>query len=288
MARRRKSGLAEDLMELVAMMPWWAGCALALVSYVFLHRIASPQVAGVVTPGQVAASVTPMIWKALANIGQYLIPLLCLVGAATSAYRRYQRKNLVAGVVGSTTADALNGMSWKEFEKLVGEAFRLQGYQVTELGGDGPDGGIDLVLRKGHEKFLVQCKQWKAFTVGVAVVRELYGVMAAKGATGGFVVTSGRFTDDAKAFAEGRNVKLIDGPRLFGLIKQATAARGAALPPEFNPRREPTFTEAISPPACPLCAKPMVKRTAARGRTAGASFWGCSGYPACRGTRQIG
>lgn len=80
-------------------------------------------------------------------------------------------------------------MAWKEFEKLVGEAFRLQGYQVTELGGDGPDGGIDLVLRKGHEKFLVQCKQWKAFTVGVAVVRELYGVMAAKGATGGFIVS---------------------------------------------------------------------------------------------------
>ena len=66
-----------------------------------------------------------------------------------------------------------------------------------------PDGGIDLVLSKGSEKFLVQCKQWKAFKVGVTVVRELYGVMAAKGAAGGFVVSSGRFTDDATAFASG-------------------------------------------------------------------------------------
>lgn len=287
MAGRRTSGLAEHLMELVARMPWWAGCALALVSYVVLHQIARHQVAGVVTPGQVATSVAPMVWRTLATIGQYLIPFLCLVGAATSAYRRYQRKTLMAGVVGRTTADALNGMSWQEFEKLVGEAFRLQGYQVTERGGDGPDGGIDLVLRKGQEKYLVQCKQWKAFSVGVSVVRELYGVMAATGAAGGFIVTSGRFTENAKAFAEGRNVKLIDGPRLFGLLKQATAERGAAMQTEIYPRQEPKFTEAISPPACPLCSKPMVKRTAARGRTAGASFWGCSGYPACKGTRQI-
>lgn len=92
------------------------------------------------------------------------------------------------------------------------------GPRVSEQGGAGPDGGIDLVLSKGSEKFLVQCKQWKAFKVSVTVVRDLYGVMAVKGAAGGFVVTSGRFTDEATAFASGRNIKLIDGPLLHGLI----------------------------------------------------------------------
>jgi restriction system protein len=33
--------------------------------------------------------------------------------------------------------------------------------------------GVDLALTKGTEKFLVQCKQWKAYKVGVDVVREL-------------------------------------------------------------------------------------------------------------------
>ena len=42
-------------------------------------------------------------------------------------------------------------------------------------------------------------------------MREFYGVMAAGGATGGFVVTSDVFTDDARAFAAGRNIDLIDG-----------------------------------------------------------------------------
>ncbi len=38
----------------------------------------------------------------------------------------------------------LNGMSWREFEMLVGEAFRLGGYTVSETGGGGADGGVDL------------------------------------------------------------------------------------------------------------------------------------------------
>ena len=61
----------------------------------------------------------------------------------------------------------------------------------------------------------------------MGVVRELYGVMAAKGAAGGFVVTSGSFTEEATAFAGGRNVTLVDGSKLFGLIQQAKAARSS-------------------------------------------------------------
>ena len=69
-------------------------------------------------------------------------------------------------------------MSSREFEGLVAEAFRQQGYRVVERGGDGPDGGVDLELHMGSDKYLVQCKQWKSQKVGVAIVRELYGVMA--------------------------------------------------------------------------------------------------------------
>jgi restriction system protein len=43
------------------------------------------------------------------------------------------------------------------------------------------------------------------------VVRELHEAMAAEGAIGGFAVTSGAFSLDAKRFASGRNIELIDG-----------------------------------------------------------------------------
>lgn len=40
-------------------------------------------------------------------------------------------------------------------------------------------------------------------------------------------------------------------------------------------------------PACPLCGKPMHRRTAAKGPRAGHPFWGCSAYPACKGILDI-
>jgi restriction system protein len=171
-------------------------------------------------------------------------------------------------------------MTWQEFELLVGEAFRQKGYKFLELGGAGPDGGVDLVLTKGSETFLVQCKQWKAFKVGVDVVRELYGVMAAKGAAGGFVVTSGKFTVDAQEFARGRNVTLLDGDKLFSMLQAARAGIKKATPVVAAPAAET--------PTCPACGSAMVKREAKRGANSGNAFWGCSTYPKCRGTTSIG
>ena len=40
-------------------------------------------------------------------------------------------------------------------------------------------------------------------------------------------------------------------------------------------------------PVCPKCGKPMALRTAREGANAGSQFWGCCGYPECKGTRQI-
>jgi restriction system protein len=284
---RRKTSPAEDVMDLVAMLPWWAGVLLAALAYFALHHVATQSMAATVQPGQVGAMVTQTLWRTLASIGQYVLPILCLAGAAMSAWRRRERKQLIGNVARSEAADALDGMSWQQFERLVGEGFRLQGYRVVETGGGGADGGIDLVLNKDGEKYLVQCKQWRAFRVGVEVVRELYGVMAAKGAAGGFVVTSGRFTDEARKFAEGRNVQLIDGTRLRALIKQASVTsqqvpgRPAAVAPS-------AVAPAATAPSCPICTKAMVRRTAKRGANAGSEFWGCSGYPSCKGTRPIG
>jgi restriction system protein len=40
-------------------------------------------------------------------------------------------------------------------------------------------------------------------------------------------------------------------------------------------------------PSCPACGQPMRERTAKSGPKAGRTFWGCSGYPDCRGTREM-
>jgi restriction system protein len=146
-------------MNTVALLPWWVGVVLALVSYLLLHSVASQQVGASAQPGQVGALVTQTLWKTLAGVGQFILPILCLGGAGMSAWRRRVRQNIVTDVAQNKATDALDGMSWCELEMLVGEGFRLQGYQVVETGGGGADGGVDLVLTKpgknGGEKFLV-------------------------------------------------------------------------------------------------------------------------------------
>lgn len=283
MARRKKSSPLEDFVDLVSLLPWWAGVALALASYWWLHGIASAPLPVAGTTRAVNDVLFDSIWRGLALIAQYVVPGVCLIGAVVSAARRHKRRKLLDITSKSDAADVLQDMTWHEFELLVGEAFRRKGYAVAETGGAGPDGGIDLVLTKGGEKSLVQCKQWKAFKVGVSVVRELYGAMAASGAAAGFVVTSGRFTEEAKAFASGRNIRLLDGDAVMVLIRQQvkTEPQPAAVVPLS------CGVVMQAEPVCPTCAKPMVRRIAKRGASAGSAFWGCSTYPACKGTRVI-
>ncbi|MDQ2736509.1 MAG: restriction endonuclease [Pseudomonadota bacterium] len=294
MSRRRKASLLDDLVELIAFLPWWGGVGLALVSYVVLHAIAAQTAIAVTQPGQMGQATGQAVWKGLASIGQFVLPIACLAAAAMSALGRAKRTQLVTNVAQSRAADALHEMSWAEFELLVGEAFRLQGYVVAETGGGGADGGVDLILRKDKEKFLVQCKQWKAFKVGVTVVRELYGVMASQGVAGGFVVTSGTFTDEASVFADGKNVKLLNGKALFGMIQAAKSSFGrnqsavrTARPAQVAPQSVKVAAP-LELPTCPVCAKEMTLKMAQRGPNAGNRFWSCVGYPGCKGARPIG
>lgn len=287
MARTKKTSPAEDLLALIALLPWWAGVGLAVLSYGVLHTLAVPIAAPIAQPNQMGQYVGQMFGKMLAYYGQFIVPVICLAGAALSAWRRWQRRAMVATVTQSPATNVLDGLSWREFEQLVGEGFRAQGYRVIETGDSGPDGGVDLVLSKDGDRFLVQCKQWKAYRVGVEVVRELYGVMAANGAAGGFVVTSGRFTEPAREFAQGRNLKLVDGPALLQLLQKAQTGLHAKAITTAAPATSAVTETHSAVPACPACAKPMVRRTAKRGGQVGSAFWGCAGYPTCRGTRPI-
>ena len=197
------------LFEVVACLPWWIGLTLAGMSYVGLHYLAVREV--------VPSSIIMAILRGVSIPLQYIIPVGLILSAGISLWRS-QNKSSLALVAGEKGTEFIRGLSWKNFEKLIAEVFERQGYSVVHTGKDGPDGGVDVELRKDGELFLVQCKQWKAYKVSVQVARELMGVMASRGAVGGFVVTSGVFTKEAESFAKGTNVQLIDGSALQAMI----------------------------------------------------------------------
>ena len=171
------------------------------------------------------------------------------------------------------------GLTWSQFERLIGEFYRRKGASVTSRGGPMADGGVDLdVTYPTGERLIVQCKHWKSRHVSVKLLRELWGVLDDEKADGAIFVTSGSFSADALAFANGKQLELIDGPRLHRMMAELKRTQPAAAPVA-----EPA--QSASNPLCPRCESPMVLRTARRGANAGEQFWGCSTYPKCQGTR---
>lgn len=142
--------------------------------------------------------------------------LLCGGRVVSIAIQRHRRRKWAAQ---QTDMRALRSMTWRDFETLTAELFRGRGYAVKETGGGGPDGGIDLILRKSGRKYLVQCKHYRKSSVGAPIVRELAGVAVREKAHGVIVVTVGKFTPAAREFAAGLPVELIDGPALLRMQK---------------------------------------------------------------------
>lgn len=285
MARRQKSFLFDELLPLLTMAPWWVGPILAGIAFL-VCRFLLPAVLQPPTENPLAKGMG-LTFGTLAYQFAPWAALFILAAWVAAEVKKWLRRGLLNKQSG---LESIRDLSWQQFEGLVGEAYRRQGYVVEETGDPSGDGGVDLVLSKGSKTILVQCKQWKAFKVGVKPVRELLGVVASRKAQGGILVTSGRFTQEAVRFAETNPIELIDGPPLAEMITNVQAGRTAQSPAPQAPaasRPAPTVAPAASTPACPTCNGPMVRRTASKGANAGKQFWGCSGYPRCRGIRNI-
>ena len=254
---RRKNGLLDDLIDL----PWWVSLVVAALVFFGIRWLLPAFVGSNISLRPLASAIQPVAWF-------FTLPFL--VTAAFAALRASRRRDLLDSQSGLRS---LRALSWQDFERLVGEAYRRRGYTVEEAGGTSPDGGVDVVLYSGGRKTVVQCKRWRTAQVGVSLIRELYGVMVAEKAERAIFVTTGTFTEEANAFARGKPLELVDGEALAKLVEGVQTSQEV---------QQPTTTT----PACPTCGGEMVQRVAKRGANAGKTFWGCRRYPQCYGVRD--
>lgn len=169
--------------------------------------------------------------------------------------------------------EVLDRVEWKRFEDLCCEFYREKGIKAvtTRLGADG---GVDIRLFQDSadpERMtsIVQCKALSK-QVGVAMVRELRGVMAHEGVESAFFMAPNGFTEDAVAFARANRIHLLDGKGFLHMIQR--------LPDEAQQRLLAFATEGDwTSPTCPTCGAKMVERSGK-----GGAFWGCSTFPRCR------
>ncbi|WP_334048032.1 DUF2034 domain-containing protein [Alteromonas gracilis] len=242
--------------DLLVELPWWVSVLVSATAYVMM--------AHVLPSLQTENQITAMVFRAFVIPAPYIAGMILL--AAPFAFLNTRRKAIQLDT--QRSIQTMRDLHWRNFEELVAEAYRRQGYRVTE-GGYGADGGIDLELRKDGQLTLVQCKQWKTQKVGVNVVREMFGVLTAHKANHFIIISSGTFTQQAIDFAAGKSIELIDGPKLLALVNDVQVSPQVTI--------EKTTV-------CPKCSGELVERTAKRGPNAGNTFLGCSSFPKCRYT----
>lgn len=101
----------------------------------------------------------------------------------------------------------IKNMSHRDFEYFVADIFENLGFSV-KITQATRDGGRDIIATKADPipyTLIVECKHWgEKHKVDVSVVRSVYGVQMATQANQSVIVTSSKFTRDARMFAEER------------------------------------------------------------------------------------
>ena len=172
--------------------------------------------------------------------------------------------------------ELLKRLEWRRLEEVCVAYFEALGF-TTKVSRNGPDGGVDIgLIAGGDEKpsVLVQCKAWDAYGIGIKRLLGLIAAMAAAGVGEGMLITSGRFTSEANAFAAKQSIQLVDGTALLAKFAALAPEKGLAL------LRFATDGDFVTP-TCPACAVKMISRQSAQG---GRKFWGCRNYPRCKQT----
>ena len=183
----------ETLFSILSRSPWWLSAMIAAVLFAGT-RLLLPDIAA--------------FFAAL--------PFLALAGYAGW---RQSRAPSVANV--EETLGKLRAMSWENFSAVIGEAFRRDGYTVTEI----PGNAADLELRKNGRVSSACCKRWKVANTGVGPLRGLYAAMQARDADECIYVAAGDFTANARVFATEKAIRLLNGAALVKLVARVKRGR---------------------------------------------------------------
>ncbi|MEJ1095777.1 MULTISPECIES: restriction endonuclease [unclassified Pseudoxanthomonas] len=140
-----------------------------------------------------------------------------LIGTAATAYLwliRRRNDEMAAGL------HALSGLRWREFSRLVLDAMALRGLiEVVPDGQGSREPQSTFVLNRDGKRWLLSCKHGSAYRIAAAPVVELAAGVRLSSAAGGILATEGRVEKEGREAAQGNNIEVLDGPRLWPEVK---------------------------------------------------------------------
>ena len=121
----------------------------------------------------------------------------------------------------AATLEALRALSWEEFSAALEDAYRRDGFDASRLN----VAGADLELTRAARVTVVGCKRWKVARTGIEPLKELDAARRAREAHECIYVAAGEITENARAFAAEKNIRLLHGAELAKLVPAGTARR---------------------------------------------------------------
>ncbi|MDR7070631.1 hypothetical protein J2X02_003496 [Pseudoxanthomonas japonensis] len=115
---------------------------------------------------------------------------------------------------------ALSGLRWREFSKLVLAAMARRGLmEATPEQQESREPQSTFLLARGDERWLLSCKHGSAYRIAAAPVQELAASIRLGAAQGGILATEGKVEKEGRDAAQGTNIELLDGPRLWPEVR---------------------------------------------------------------------
>ena len=176
----------ETLFHILSRQPWWISAVVAAILF----------------------GITQLVYPPVA----FFVALPFLLLAAFIGYKQLR------GTAEVSVADklaALRDMPWENFSLVVSEAYRRQGYTVTEA----RDSAYDFELTKSGRRTLVSCRRWKVNSVGEAPLRALSAAVSRRDAYNGICIAAGDFSPKAREYAATQPITLLTGLELVKLIR---------------------------------------------------------------------
>jgi len=196
-----------NIIDFLAQIPWWVSVTLSASFYVLLKFIVPYFETQSTLVSDVHVSLGPVFAPVVA---------LALLSPVTFSLLKSNRKKKLNDL--KEEIQSIQELPWQEFKEIVEEAYRRTGYITLENSTYSADPSVDLVIRKSANLYLVQCRYWLNRKLGIREVKNLFSLMQDKQASGVFLLTTGIFTNEARHYAAGRPINLVDGIELVELL----------------------------------------------------------------------
>ena len=196
-----------NVFDFLAQIPWWVSVTLSASFYLFF-QYAIPYF----------ENQSSIVNDLHVSIGPVLAPVvaLALLAPVSFSFLKSSRRRKLHDL--REEIKSIQDLSWPQFKELVAKAYNHAGYSILESDPFVSDPSVDFVMRKSANLFLLQSRYWRNRKLGLREVKNLSSLMHDKQASGVFLLTTGIFSNEARRYAVGRPINLIDGIKLVKLL----------------------------------------------------------------------